>query len=351
VDELQLLRGMRAEVPEPEKARLVGIRHRVAAQAEPGTGPAPAGRDLRAFRPAASPFPAWRVAITAAGLAVMMGLGVLVAPPGDTPAPGTKAPAKPPAVVPDEPAAAARFLLAAADAVERNPAPPARPEQWIYTKDFNDYSPFGSPRKRGFRQSEVWYRVDGTRYAADFGTGRVETRRADEGEGDARTPSRLYRFLTSMPQDPAALLRYIYERDEFARLQDRRPRSKESYAFEFIGMLLRNPSIALPPKAIAALFRAIAQVPDVVMDRDVVDAAGRHGVGLSMPAHSAGGMSYELILDAGSGRYLGDRFVVVDPARLQPPHFRTDLQFRKGQTNSDNARLAAAIVDAAGQRP
>ena len=337
MDELQLLRDMRAEVPEPEPARLRRIRPRLAAHAQPGTG-------RTALR-----VPARWVAIPAAALAAAVAIAALAAPDGGAPEPRPDAQA---GVAPG-PMTAADFLLSAADTVARNPAPRARPDQWIYTKNFNDFSPFGNSRKLGFRESEVWYQVDGTHYAADFGTGRVATRRQpDEGEGDARTPKQLYRFVASMPEDPAALLESIYERDEFTEMRDRRPElSKEAYAFDFIGMLLRNPSIALQPEPTAALFRAMARIPDVAMNRDAVDAADRRGVGLSMPADPRQGMTYELIFDAGSGRFLGDRFIVTDPTVLEPPGTRNDPPLHEGQKISDNARLTTAIVDRAGQRP
>jgi hypothetical protein len=58
----------------------------------------------------------------------------------------------------------------------------------------------------------------------------------------------------------------------------------------------------------AALFRAIARIPGVRLKADSVDAAGRHGVAVT---RTKDGVREELIFDAATHRYLGDRDVVT----------------------------------------
>lgn len=79
----------------------------------------------------------------------------------------------------------------------------------------------------------------------------------------------------------------------------------------------------LPPQSRAALFEAVARMPDLTMERDAQDAADRPGVKISWPdvgEHDGG----ELILDPATYTLLG---------------------------SEDTAVLATAIVDQAGQRP
>jgi hypothetical protein len=76
----------------------------------------------------------------------------------------------------------------------------------------------------------------------------------------------------------------------------------------------------------AALYRALAKIPRVSIKRDATDYAGRHGIGVvfDTPQRRGGKPNIQtIVLDRRTYRYLGD---------------------------SQNAVLASAVVDKAGQR-
>src|SRR5262249_1566596 len=79
-----------------------------------------------------------------------------------------------------------------------------------------------------------------------------------------------YRFLQSLPTDPHALLKVIYEAEEG------HGQTPDQEAFTTIGDLLRE-SIA-PPDVSAALYRAAALIPGVTVVQGARDAIGRPGV-------------------------------------------------------------------------
>ncbi|MFJ1745457.1 hypothetical protein ACIOJD_04340 [Streptomyces sp. NPDC088116] len=77
----------------------------------------------------------------------------------------------------------------------------------------------------------------------------------------------------------------------------------------------------MPPARSAALYRAAAKIPGVVVIPDAVDAAGRHGVAV---ARANEGERQELIFDKETKQFLGGRIVAVEdlpdgPGRVSSP--------------------------------
>ena len=70
--------------------------------------------------------------------------------------------------------------------------------------------------------------------------------------------------------------------------------------FAHMVQLLRNSQIGAPPKIQAAMYRAMATMPDVKIDRDVVDGIGRHDIGVRQG--TGGG---RLLLDPKSYQVVG----------------------------------------------
>ena len=139
-----------------------------------------------------------------------------------------------------------------------------------------------------------------------------------------------YRQLAALPTDPDALLRKIYSSTEG------RGDGPDAEAFNYIGDLLRE-SIA-PPEVTAALYRAAAKIPGVIIVPDAVDAAGRHGFGV---AHVSQGERYEWIFDSHTMQYLGEReYLVADTPGG-----------KAGMLTGTTAVLTRGVADKAGEIP
>ncbi|MEU7293741.1 CU044_5270 family protein [Streptomyces exfoliatus] len=110
-------------------------------------------------------------------------------------------------------------------------------------------------------------------------------------------------YLATLPTDPDALLRKIYEETEG------QGNGKDQQAFTTIGDLLVEswPS----PRLTAALYRAAAKIPGVVLVDSATDAAGRKGVAVArLDEH--GGQRTEWIFDSKTLTFLGERTVQVN---------------------------------------
>jgi len=329
MNDLRVVREFRAEVPEADPDRLAAIQDRWTASAQStttGRSRTPAGSWLRRV-----PRLGWGVAATG-GLAVLLGVAVGLAPDGIGPAPRATGPAVT-AVSPTG------FLRKVADTVATRPATHPRPDQWIYIKNLIPQGD-GSGMVE-YRPAESWWRVDGKESAHLGDSGAVEVAPAGLA-GDDRSPAQSQRYLASLPTDPHALLERIH-RD--AGTSDER-------AFSYLLVLLRDATLASPTVE-SALFQALALIPDIRMADDVVDAAGRHGVGISRVR--ADGTREELILNGASGAYLGWRSVVDDAARVntarQAPTAKVVIPaVHNGEVLHAEARLATTVVNKPGQR-
>jgi len=203
-------------------------------------------------------------------------------------------------------AAADVVLERAAAAAEQQPFTPPRDEQWVYIED--RFS--GSRGAPGTWQT--WRRADGGGYAwIENGTLHVE--KMDPPRRAVPTPFDDYKSLSALPTDPDALLRWAYEQAE--TITDR-----DDVYLQFTHMLRSN---VLPPDLQAAIYRAIARVPDVTVE--TIDVFGRPAIVL---AQTTDRVREELLLDPETYAYLGER---------------------RGDVVSQ--RVTAAIVDEPGARP
>ncbi|GHJ93889.1 hypothetical protein SNE510_34080 [Streptomyces sp. NE5-10] len=143
-----------------------------------------------------------------------------------------------------------------------------------------------------------------------------------------------YDYLAGLPTDPGALLRKIYEETEG------QGNGRDQQAFTTIGDLLGEswPS----PKLTAALYRAAARIPGVVLVDSATDAAGRTGVAVAR-LDEAGGTRTEWIFDRKTSAFLGSRTVQVgaDPEGLMEP----------GTVLGTHAVMVRAFVDGIRQTP
>ncbi|MFI6437321.1 CU044_5270 family protein [Streptomyces sp. NPDC050759] len=116
-----------------------------------------------------------------------------------------------------------------------------------------------------------------------------------------------YRWLASLPTDPDALL---------ARLRKlARPvegESRDQAVFSLIGDLIGG--TIMPPANAAAFYKAAAKLPGVREIPDAVDAAGRHGIAITLD-DTGFATRDEWIFDKETLALLGSRFYITDPDR------------------------------------
>ncbi|GAA4636518.1 hypothetical protein GCM10023196_086600 [Actinoallomurus vinaceus] len=342
MDEMQLLRTARPEVPSyPEEAR-EAVRAALAAAAD-GTGPRRRGRSSRSLR--------WSLAAAAGGLAVAVGVAALVQEAGTRGAgTGGRAPAH---TSTGTVVNAAQVLLLAADTVEARPATHPRPSQWAYTKEMSYSSQTTTPAKP--TTAERWMRFDGTQEASLGGDmpgvdpHRLRFSNLDH-DADETTPMQDYAYLASLPTDPKALVK------KFCSRVPAKAADHTSCLFTNADKLL--PNVAMPPRLQAAFFRALAALPNIVVRRDVVDLAGRHDIAVA-EAFPGDFQSEVILLDPRTYEYRGQRLEwTTDPNEAPPGPGRTPQRVLGSPTGAgarhaftETTRIAAGIVDRPGTRP
>jgi len=241
----------------------------------------------------------------------------------------------------------------AAAAAEAAPYRRPGPKQWVYVRfettaeyDMNQWWKGGTG---GRATVEQWRRVDGTAYAKLDDNGRVRVQEFGQpgtGTGKVEFAVRVggpllegSAYYHSLPTDPAALL---------ARLRSRYsdPRA-DGAVFQAISTMLADP---LPPRLRASLYRILPTLAGVSLDRDAVDAIGRHGVAFTEDDDFGGDIAVlrnVIILDPRTYRYLGNyAYAIRDYQRS-----KGEGLLKKGTYLASIAQLAQGIVDQPGQRP
>lgn len=289
-------------------------------------------------------------------LAVMIAAGVTVAQNLS----GVDQNGKPRPVVPGLPAGpvanAQDALNRAADSAQARSFTAPRNDQWIYTEtrsqspgkpQYGQVQTSRTPLKTEIRRE--WIRADG-RQMAWIEDGKLML----APTGGAMPPSD-YASLAALPHDPDALLAWCDK--EPAPLKGGR------YASEFalLTSILGNSGV-LPPPVEATIYRALAKIPVVTLNKQAVDVAGRPALSLSYAIE--GWLRKEILLDRTTYTYLGERSIAIkDHSRTDPTQkYRGKsgtLQVIKGGTwkvqkgtiDQLSVRTAAGIVDRPGQRP
>ncbi|HET7443057.1 MAG TPA: CU044_5270 family protein [Solirubrobacterales bacterium] len=137
---------------------------------------------------------------------------------------------------------------------------------------------------------------------------------------------------SDLPTRPKALRRLIEARK--IPLVDGPPGEAET--FTLIGDMLR--ATYLPPAYRAALYRAVAELPEVESLGEVKDPVGREGVGV---AFTKGAVTHELIFDPETSALLGEREVAA--RRI------SELQVPAGTETGSVAYLESKVVDSLGR--
>ncbi|WP_433830018.1 CU044_5270 family protein [Actinoplanes sp. CA-015351] len=195
--------------------------------------------------------------------------------------------------------------------------------QYVYIKSRVAWTSAGdgeAPRLAKVHDREIWLPV------SDDGDGLVVERgkriRLEDAISNARA--------ADLPTDPDVLLEKIYK-DTAGQGNSRAGR-----AFTFIGDTLAES--VLDPELNAALYRAAAKIPGVVLVPDSVDATGRSGIAV---AFVESGERTEWIFDRATLEYLGERSYLVED---------TDAG-RAGMLTATTAVTGRAVVGELGERP
>ncbi|WP_405710569.1 CU044_5270 family protein [Streptomyces xanthophaeus] len=249
---------------------------------------------------------------------------------------GAKAPA-----ARSEPAAV-HLLDRVALAAQAEPDPAVRDGQFLYTRttghstSLSETANGAMEAARTDESAERWVSVDGSAGTLTR-TARGSATVPGAGAGKPGLGNPTYRFLASLPTDPARLLELI--RDEARRGHGAGSGSTtgpDQQAFVMIGDLLRTAEA--PPGVSAALYRAAARIPGVVLVPEATDAAGRTGVAVAR-VHDA--ERTEWIFDRDSLRLLGERTVLLEDSAWGTA----------GTPVTSVAVVGRGVVDRAGQTP
>jgi hypothetical protein len=297
MNDLDLVREMRADVQSPTRARLAPGRARLLASIS---------------RPSRPRYP--RRAILPVGVAAAAAVAIVIAS-GAVSGPATRSTAaKAPAI---RLTLTAQLLSTAAAAVAKQPAVRPGPDQWFYTK-LVEYD-YGQPMRSGGN----WETFDG-RQTAYFVNGQLIVHKTlgvfggggptALGEYNANATSlTAYNALASLPSNPKALLAVIAQQvaepgpnaAEGSIVGLYAPTSRSQLEFGYLAQLLWNSAAAAePPSAEAAVFRAMAAIPGVSSQQGITDIVGQPAIGLS----DNGGKT-QLLLDPQTYQVIGMRAV------------------------------------------
>jgi hypothetical protein len=298
MNELDLVRTVLDEVPEPSSAQLAAGRVRLLAAA--AAGPGGPRQKIRPSRRLLLP-----VSLTAVAAAALAGI-LAVTLPGS---PATRHPTgtgtgtgttQPVSLV-------AKVLGTAARVVASEPATEPSPGQWFY------YRSVDTSTGQGTQTTEEWITFDGTKTAyyntdasyydqkrhqyvkhgqlivhTETGAPAIRPGTGALAAFDTNiTPQTSYNAMAALPESPSALLAAVDA--ELAKAWAGQnyfgvtgtATTKPQREFAWLGLLLWNAYAAAPPSALSAVYQAIATIPGVSIDEQVTDAAGRPAIGIT----------------------------------------------------------------------
>lgn len=198
-----------------------------------------------------------------------------------------------PSADPSQPApdgTAQGILALASRAALAMPAAQPRAGQYRYRKEMFQVTDRTTPPELGDGGTyESWARVGGGpgRVRIVYDGGHVEDHETSGAPLDDPDYAGLWPPLTDdvlarMPTDAAAMREFVHQNQVPLAEAQTNERGNDSWPpssdFDLCTVLLWSP--LLSPEQRAAAFEAVGQLPDVSLDEDVVDSAGRHGVGI-----------------------------------------------------------------------
>ncbi|WP_033321461.1 CU044_5270 family protein [Streptomyces yerevanensis] len=207
-----------------------------------------------------------------------------------------------------------------------------RDDQFVYVESRVAYTRHEDGKKAKLapiHDREIWLSVDGLHTGLLRELDHEETLKPEPPDEAATN----YRNLQTLPTDPDKMLKWLHRVSDGGDSGE----SADQNAFMQVGDL--SFETLMPPAQSAALYRAAARIPGVVVIPDAVDAAGRHGVAV---ARVNDGERQELLFDKKTKQFLGERVVAVEDL--------PDGQ-KKGELTGSSAITERAVVDKPGQRP
>jgi hypothetical protein len=230
-----------------------------------------------------------------------------------------------------------------------------RGDQWVFVEtrerstgkpDLGQVQTVRTPAKT--RIHRTWTRADGTKMAF-IRNGRLVV----AGIGSASPPSD-YASLAALPRDPAALLTWARGQVPSAK------GGNDAGAFGILDAVLS--SGMLPPAQHAAIYRALAKISGVTLDKNAADIAGRPALGVAYTIE--GWLNEEILFDPKTYAYLGQRSIAIkdhtekiDGQKIIGKNGTVRVikggpwTVKKGTIDLLTARIAVGVVDAPGQRP
>jgi hypothetical protein len=245
------------------------------------------------------------------------------------------------------PAANAQELAErAARAIEKQPPPYPRKDQWLYIKslDWSDGDRTGKPTVNRY-----WYRGDGALEAMPpKDSGFISTFKKDK---TLWPPVLDHAEVAALPGDPDRLLAWMNAKVDAheavinqmrAGYLRRHPDGKFFASLPVQTRLDRTMSLIrtlfakypLPPRVSAGLFRVFPKIDGVGFQRGVLDAAGRRGDAFTSLSGD-GKFREQIIVDSLTYHYLGSAFIDV----------------KTGRPLDRDALLKTAVVDKPWQQP
>jgi hypothetical protein len=396
MNELDVVRGIGVDTPDPDEATTSAARARllaaIRAEAAAG-GPAVADMavDLDARRKARQarrrrllPAGAAIAAVLATALAAQLLLHdptpVTQEQDSDTTVPGDVLAAAEPAAV--------KVLTTAAAAAARAPEPAFGPGKYWYvrergTKVGTNYDQIGSPKSFHWRrpyENETWWAIDGearhreTQERAQLlgpaeravwaanGRPKLPGREVFTFDENPRTSDRsdgwlplTYEQIVELPTDPAQLSDVLSERIYAGQPNGscpvplgpdgRCPHRPVTDRDRFGAIVFLLTNYPLPAQLRSALYQALTRLDGIALTGEVTDLAGRRGVGVTIgPAEEEKlPRRMMLIFDPATSRLLGIREVLA----AEVPGFRLP----PGTVMEDAAFVEMSVVDSPTTRP
>lgn len=333
MNELELLRELRADLPGPSPSRLAAGRERLLASIAQAPTGHPALRRPRLHAPRL------RLTIPAAA-ALAVGLWLVLTPGARQARPMVRV------------SLADQVLRSAAIRAAARPAVKPRPNQWIYTR-LVSYS-----SGAGRSTSVSWLRFDG-RAEAYYQGGQLIVHRtpgvAERGGSALKrfladaTTATAYQALAALPARPQQLLRAVVRQVPAASIAGsgwdpaRGRATRAQLEFGFLADLLWNAAQAAPPQAQARAFHALAAIPGVRARQGVRDALGRPAIAVSI-----GGIDQQLLLDPTTFTVTGQR--TLSNGAWPAPAKSGRAAVPKGKVVQSLAWAAITLVDRPGGR-
>lgn len=204
-----------------------------------------------------------------------------------------------------------------ATAATKQQTPEPKPGQYIYVKSEVSFQSTSNNADTGERKT--WVQP-------------LHPRPVNGKDIPGKAPSHLsYDWLKAQPTNPGALLKSIYATTGNTRDRDQR-------AFQEIKSIINEQLV--PARTAAALYRAAAKIPGVVVVENSQDATGRTGLALARVDERYGERT-ELVFDRTTFAYLGSRGVQIKEYNGVKP----------GTVTERTAILERAVVDARKTRP